>query len=108
MRGSVDYAIELSGCDCDIVAIMQVKLEDIRKGVAQNAVQIVSALTEQQRKASELEEFQGTPAPEGCFGIVSDAKEWYFLLCTMNDGKPELSSTNRIRWLMNISQSHTG
>ena len=61
----------------------EVKDEDFYKGIAQNAVQLESALTNRKRKASEMEEesvFTGKT-----FGIITDAKEWYFMECSLDD-----------------------
>ena len=61
----------------------EVKGEDYYKGIAQNAVQLESALSNRKRKASEMEEesvFTGKT-----FGIITDAKEWYFMECSLDD-----------------------
>ena len=61
----------------------EVKDEDFYKGIAQNAVQLESALTNRKRKPSEMEEesvFTGKT-----FGIITDAKEWYFMECSLDD-----------------------
>ncbi len=61
----------------------KVKDEDFYKGIAQNAVQLESALSNRKRKASEMEEesvFTGKT-----FGIITDAKEWYFMECSLDD-----------------------
>ncbi|CAB4404545.1 unnamed protein product [Rhizophagus irregularis] len=65
------------------VGVTEVKDEDIFKGIAQNAVQLESALSNRKRKASEMEEdnvFVGKT-----FGIITDAKEWYFMECSLDD-----------------------
>ena len=52
-------------------------------GIAQNAVQLESALTNRKRKASEIEgkeSFMGK-----VFRIITDAKEWYFMECSLDD-----------------------
>ena len=61
----------------------EVKDEDFFKGIAQNAVQLESALTNRKRKASEMDE-EGVFVGK-VFGIVTDAKEWYFLECSLDD-----------------------
>jgi hypothetical protein len=63
--------------------VTEVKDEDIFKGIAQNAVQLESALSNRKRKASEMKEekvFTGKT-----FGIITDAKEWYFMECSLDD-----------------------
>ncbi|RIA99327.1 hypothetical protein C1645_811563 [Glomus cerebriforme] len=65
------------------VGVTEVKDEDFYKGIAQNAVQLESALSNRKRKANEMEE-------EGLFtgktyGIVTDAEKWYFMECSLDD-----------------------
>jgi hypothetical protein len=63
--------------------VTEVKDEDIFKGIAQNAVQLESALSNRKRKANEMGEesvFTGKS-----FGIITDAKEWYFMECSLDD-----------------------
>ncbi|CAG8663560.1 10670_t:CDS:2, partial [Paraglomus brasilianum] len=80
-RGPVDFAINAR--DGQIVGVTEVKREDFRKGITQNAVQLESTLASRKRKASELD------TVFRCFGIVTDVEKWYFLDCTLNDeGKP--------------------
>ena len=55
------------------------------KGIAQNAVQLESALSNRKRKASEMEE--GDAFTGKTFGIVTDVEKWYFLECLYNEGK---------------------
>ena len=65
------------------VGVTEVKDEDIFKGIAQNAVQLESALSNCKHKANEMEEesvFTGKT-----FGIITDAKEWYFMECSLDD-----------------------
>ena len=81
-HGPVDFAIDLLRT-AKTVGVTEVKDEDIFKGIAQNAVQLESALSNRKRKASEMEEervFTGKT-----FGIITDAKEWYFMECSLND-----------------------
>ncbi|RIA96160.1 hypothetical protein C1645_872229 [Glomus cerebriforme] len=54
-----------------------VKDEDFYKGIAQNAVQLESALSNRKRKASEMEE--GDVFTRKTFGIITDAEKWYFM-----------------------------
>ncbi|CAJ0877156.1 4524_t:CDS:2 [Entrophospora sp. SA101] len=79
-----DFAIDLLQTT-KMVGVTEVKDEDFYKGIAQNAVQLESALSNCKRKASEMEEdvFTGKT-----FGIITDAKEWYFMECLYNEGKP--------------------
>lgn len=83
-KGPVDYAITLS--NGAIVGVTEVKREDFRKGVAQNAVQIESILP-QKRKAEDMDDSDEVPTRS--FGIVTNAKEWIFLECTREKGQPK-------------------
>jgi hypothetical protein len=62
--------------------VTEVKHKDFHKGIAQNAVQIESALSNRKRKADEMEEERFV---NKVFGIVTDAREWYFLECSYDD-----------------------
>ena len=64
----------------------EVKDEDFYKGIAQNAVQLESALSNRKSKASEMEE--GNVFTGKTFGIITDAEKWYFMECSYNEGKP--------------------
>src|SRR4051794_39014519 len=77
----VNFAIDLLQT-ARTAGITEVKDEDFYKGIAQNAVQLESALTNCKYKASEMEEesiFTGKT-----FRIITDAKEWYFMKCSLN------------------------
>ena len=61
----------------------EVKDEDFFKGITQNAVQFELTLSNRKRKTSKMEEksvFTGKT-----FGIITDAKEWYFMDCSLDD-----------------------
>src|SRR5436309_1405838 len=54
-HGPVDFAIDLLQT-AKTVGVTEVKDEDVFKGIAQNAVQLESALSNRKRKANEMEE----------------------------------------------------
>jgi hypothetical protein len=54
-HGPVDFAIDLLKT-AKTVGVTEVKDKDIYKGIAQNAVQLESALVNRKRKANEMEE----------------------------------------------------
>ncbi|RHZ47953.1 hypothetical protein Glove_564g71 [Diversispora epigaea] len=92
--GPVDFAIELLQT-LKIVGVTEVKHEDFDKGVAQNAVQIESALSNRKRKASEMEE--ENLFRDKVIGIVTDAEKWYFLECSYdNQERPKFKLSNSI------------
>jgi hypothetical protein len=77
-----DFAIDLLQT-AKTVGVTEVKDEAFYKSIAQNAVQLESALSNRKRKANEMEEdsvFMGK-----VFGIITDAKEWYFMECSLDD-----------------------
>ena len=80
------------------MGVTEVKREDIKQGVAQNAVQIESALSRRKRKVEEIENDED---PDPCFGIVSDAETWLFLKCTRDENNNpifSLSSPYRVSY----------
>ena len=91
-HGPVDFAIDLLQT-AKTVGVTEVKDEDIFKGIAQNAVQLESALSNRKRKASEMEE--GDVFTGKTFGIITDAKEWYFMECSYNEGNLHSSCQNQ-------------
>ena len=75
-HGPVDFAIDLLQ-SAKTVGVTEVKDEDFYKGIAQNAVQLESALSNRKRKASEME--GGDVFTGKTFGIITDAEKWYFM-----------------------------
>ena len=101
-QGPVDYAIQGSGefVGITFVGITEVKKENMEQGIAQNAVQIESALPRRKRKAEVMEKDEATHRTR-CFGIVSDAVMWRFLECTrdeMNNPIFKLSSEYQVSY----------
>ncbi|EXX59033.1 uncharacterized protein OCT59_001776 [Rhizophagus irregularis] len=84
-HGPVDFAIDLFQT-AKTVGVIEVNDKDFFKGIAQNAVQLESALSNRKRKASKMEE--GDTFTGKTFGIITDAKVWYFMECSYNKGKP--------------------
>ncbi|KAF8470148.1 hypothetical protein BDZ91DRAFT_720058 [Kalaharituber pfeilii] len=79
-QGNFDHAIECRSTG-RILGVVQVKKEDFMKSFAQVCVQMESFLTDCKRN--------GGQAVDKVFGIVTDASEWYFMECTLEDeGKP--------------------
>ncbi|CAG8659539.1 6431_t:CDS:2 [Paraglomus brasilianum] len=65
--------------------LIEVKREDFMKGFAQASVQMESTLP-RKRKAEEIDNGQDV---DRVFGIVTDASEWYFMECSLdNERKP--------------------
>ena len=84
-QGNLDYAIECRSTG-RILGLVEVKREDFMKGFAQASVQMESSLTGRKRKAEEIDDER---VVDKVFGIVTDAREWYFMECTLDEeGKP--------------------
>ncbi|KAF8470096.1 hypothetical protein BDZ91DRAFT_719950 [Kalaharituber pfeilii] len=81
-----DYAIECRSTE-RILGVIEVKKEDFMKGFAQACVQLESSLTDRKRKAKEI---NGGQDVDKVFGIVTDASEWYFMECTLEDEEKPL------------------
>lgn len=69
-HGPFDFAIDLTKTS-KAVGVTEVKNKYFNKGVAQNAVQFETVLTNCKRKAEEMEE----AFVNKVFGIITDAKE---------------------------------
>jgi hypothetical protein len=78
-HGPVDFALDSCHTKAT-VGVTEVKNDDVRKGVAQNTVQLEACLIGRKRKRDELEE-EDTLKCENAYGIVTDAEKWYFLHC---------------------------
>lgn len=82
-QGNLDYAIECRSTG-RILGLIEVKREDFMKGFAQAFVQMESSLTGRKRKADEIDDEQDV---DKVFGIVTDARDWYFMECTLDEEK---------------------
>ncbi|RHZ67048.1 hypothetical protein Glove_303g133 [Diversispora epigaea] len=92
-HGPVDFAIDLLRTS-KTAGVTEVKQKDFHKGIAQNVVQIESALSNRKRKADEMEEERFV---NKVFGIVTDAEKWYFLKCSYDDQeRPKFKLSNSI------------
>ncbi|EXX53544.1 uncharacterized protein OCT59_011977 [Rhizophagus irregularis] len=81
---NLDYAVECRSTG-RVLGVIEVKKEDFMKGFAQASVQMESTLS-RKRKADEIDNGQDV---DRVFGIVTDASEWYFMECSLdNEGKP--------------------
>ncbi|CAB4441623.1 unnamed protein product [Rhizophagus irregularis] len=84
-QGNPDYhAIECQSTG-RILDLIVVKREDFMKGFTQASVQMESLLTGRKRKANEIDDERDV---DKVFGIVTDARDWYFTECTLDgEGK---------------------
>lgn len=99
-HGPVDFALESRHTKAT-VGVTEVKKDDIKQGIAQNTVQLEACLIGNKRKRDEIEEELKL---ENAYGIVTDAKDWYFLHCETDNKtaiKFRLSKTITINWSAN-------
>ena len=70
--------------DCTL-GVTEVKKDDFKQGVAQNIVQLESALTEKKRKRnpSDIDGEEEQPMEMKSYGIVTDSATWLFTECTL-------------------------
>ena len=85
-HGPVDYAI-CSSETSKIINVTEVKDQKFKKGIAQNAVQIETALSNRKRKFDEMT--SGEIFRDKVIGIITDAEKWYFLECFYDHEKPK-------------------
>ncbi|KAI7815730.1 hypothetical protein BC939DRAFT_97045 [Gamsiella multidivaricata] len=86
-NGPVDFSVH-SRCTHEYtLGVTEVKKEDFNQGVAQNIVQLESALTLKKRKREryEIDGEEEPPRKLKSYGIVTDASQWMFIECTMHE-----------------------
>ena len=76
-RGNVDFAI-MSTAKRLVIGVTEIKKDDINQGIAQNMIQLDSALTTRKRQREDSKS-------DKIFGIVTNAEKWVFLQCTATD-----------------------
>ncbi|RUO95783.1 hypothetical protein BC936DRAFT_143236 [Jimgerdemannia flammicorona] len=82
-RGPVDFSLESRPTGVQ-VGVTEIKKDDLRKGIAQNAVQLETA----RKRKREDEDVDLKKS----YGIVTDARDWYFLRCEKGgDGRIQYS-----------------
>ncbi|RUS16000.1 hypothetical protein BC937DRAFT_91709, partial [Endogone sp. FLAS-F59071] len=83
--GPVDESLESRRTGAQ-VGVTEIKNEDVKKGVAQNAVQLESCLII--RKCKQEDDDYGEPVElKKAYGIITDARDWYFLSCEKDNEK---------------------
>ncbi|CAO3568918.1 unnamed protein product [Mortierella alpina] len=65
----------------------QVRKEDFKQGLAQNIVQLESAMAAKKRKREtyEVDGAEEPPRKLTSYGVVTDASQWLFVECTMDE-----------------------
>ena len=76
------------------VRVTEIKKDDFVKGIAQCAVQLESSLSNYKCKTNEMEEQMFGRV----FGIITDAKKFYFMECLMDDqDRPSFKLSKPVR-----------
>ncbi|KAF8938614.1 hypothetical protein EDD21DRAFT_411474 [Dissophora ornata] len=86
-NGPVDFSVHSRKGYDHTLGVTKVKKDDFRQGVAQNIVQLESALTEKKRKRG-LNDVDGEGeqlTETRSYGIVTDASMWLLIECTLHE-----------------------
>ncbi|KAF9343793.1 hypothetical protein BGX26_005195 [Mortierella sp. AD094] len=78
-NGPVDYAIESKTDESYMLGVTEVKFADVEKAVPQNLMQLDATLT----NAGAQGHWRKESTPMVSYGIITDAKEWHFIECTL-------------------------
>ncbi|KAF8925125.1 hypothetical protein BGZ58_001117 [Dissophora ornata] len=91
-NGPVDFSVHSHKTQAWTLAVTMVKGEDFRRGVAQNMVQLESALMEsalmekkRKRETYDVDGVEQPPKEIKSYGIVTDASEWAVIECTIDE-----------------------
>lgn len=87
--GYVDYSVHSRKTHDHTLGVMEVKRVDFKQGVAQNMVQLESALTEKKRrcKKNEVDGEEESPGERKVYGVVTDSVMWAFIECTLHENE---------------------
>ncbi|RUS21387.1 hypothetical protein BC938DRAFT_475421 [Jimgerdemannia flammicorona] len=101
-QGPVDLGLE-SRHTTNTLGVTEIKKDDIKKGIAQNALQLEAFLTVS-RKRKRGEVMEDPVMLKHAYGIITDAEKWYFLHC-INDDKItfRLSKPVSVDWFSDYS-----
>ncbi|KAF7730262.1 hypothetical protein EC973_002505 [Apophysomyces ossiformis] len=97
-NGPVDYSVHSRQTNDYVLGVTEVKKEDFNQGVAQNVVQLESALTQRKRKRTRDDDDGGEneTCPVKSYRIVTDSKEWIFIECTMDEDESVFYRVSRL------------
>ena len=86
-NGPVDFSVHSRSTHDYTLGVTEVKKDNFNQGVAQNIVQLESALTLKKRKREryEIDGKEEPPRKLRSYGIVTDASQWMFIECTMDE-----------------------
>ncbi|KAG0222430.1 hypothetical protein BGW42_006607 [Actinomortierella wolfii] len=103
-NGPVDFSVHPVKTHDFTLGVTEVKKDDFRKGIAQNIVQLESALTEKKRKRekNDVDGDEEPPSKQRAYGIVTDSKEWAFVECTMDEDEVVSIRMSRLEESLNF------
>jgi hypothetical protein len=86
-NGPVDFSVHSRKSYDYALSVTEVKKDDLVQGVAQNIVQLESALTAKKRKRSpnDVDGEEEPPTKMRSYGIVTDASTWLLIECTLHE-----------------------
>ena len=86
-NGPLDISVHSRKTHSYTLGVIQVKKDDFRQGVAQNIVQLESALTARKRirETHETDGEEEPPTKTRSYGVVTDANQWRLLERTLHE-----------------------
>ncbi|KAG0351885.1 hypothetical protein BC939DRAFT_481145 [Gamsiella multidivaricata] len=86
-NGPLDFSVHPRKTHSFTLDVTEVKKDDSRQGMAQNIVQLESALTTKKRKRgpNDVDGKEDPPMEMRSYGIVTDASQWLLIECTMHE-----------------------
>ncbi|KAF9094755.1 hypothetical protein BGX27_001374 [Mortierella sp. AM989] len=104
-RGPVDYSVHARKNQEYTLSVTEVKKESFKQGIAQNVVQLDSALAKKRKR--QIFDETGDDEDVKAYGIVTDAEKWYFLECTMDADERTSFKMSKIQGDLDFSASWT-
>lgn len=105
-NGPVDFSIHSRTTHDYTLGVTEVKRDDFKQGVAQNLVQLESALTLRKRKR-EMYDVDGNEEPrrkQRAYGIVTDSVEWAFIECTLHEDETVSYRMSKLKEKLNYDK----
>ncbi|KAF9189606.1 hypothetical protein BGZ51_009425 [Haplosporangium sp. Z 767] len=82
-NGPLNFSVHSRSTHNYTLGVTEVKKEDFEQGVAQNIVQLESALTTTKKRKRETHAIDGEEEKIRSYGIVTDAEKWILIECTL-------------------------
>ncbi|KAF8932529.1 hypothetical protein BGZ47_011345 [Haplosporangium gracile] len=103
-NGPLDFSVHPRKTHDYTLGVTEVKRDDFRQGVAQNIVQLESALTSKKRKREryDVDGEEVPPMNQRAYGIVTDSAEWAFLECTLNEDETVTYRMSKLKEKLNF------